>query len=158
MTDFLLIYCIVCLIFAAGLGLIPAFIAKEKGYSFGLWWFYGWMLFIVAIIHILLIPDKNAPVQPVPPSPQGAPRRCCGRDRQVQGSAGQRRHHTGRIRPKEKAAAGFVVPVSWAGRGQSRPPFLLCADGRHHGLYPPAAAGKSLIPCSPVGMHGHDPL
>lgn len=32
MTDFLLIYFIVCLIFAAGLGLIPAFIAKEKGY------------------------------------------------------------------------------------------------------------------------------
>lgn len=72
MTDFLLIYFIVCLIFAAGLGLIPAFIAKEKGYSFGLWWFYGWMLFIVAIIHILLIPDKNAPVQPVPP-PRKAP-------------------------------------------------------------------------------------
>ena len=48
MTDFLLIYCIV------------------------LWWFYGWMLFIVAIIHILLIPDKNAPVQPVP-SPRKAP-------------------------------------------------------------------------------------
>lgn len=39
MTDFLLIYCIVCLIFAAGLGLIP---------------------------------DKNAPVQPVPP-PRKAP-------------------------------------------------------------------------------------
>ena len=45
---------------AALLGLIPANIAKEKGYSFGLWWFYGWMLFIVAIIHVHLIPDKNA--------------------------------------------------------------------------------------------------
>lgn len=55
MTDFLLIYCIVCLIFAAGLGLIPAFIAKEKGYSFGLWWFYGWML----LRHIRRIPPGN---------------------------------------------------------------------------------------------------
>ncbi len=44
---------------AAALGLIPANIAKKKGYSFGIWWFYGWMLFIVAIIHVLLIPDKN---------------------------------------------------------------------------------------------------
>lgn len=45
---------------AAGLALIPANIAKQKGYSFGLWWFYGWMLFIVAIIHVSIIPDKNA--------------------------------------------------------------------------------------------------
>lgn len=44
---------------AALLGLIPANIAKEKGYSFGLWWFYGWMLFIVAIIHVQFIPNKN---------------------------------------------------------------------------------------------------
>jgi uncharacterized membrane protein len=44
---------------ASLLGLIPANIAKEKGYSFGLWWFYGWMLFIVAIIHVQFLPDKN---------------------------------------------------------------------------------------------------
>ena len=52
-------YYIFALIIAAGLGLIPANIAKKKGYSFGLWWFYGWMLFIVAIIHVSLIEDKN---------------------------------------------------------------------------------------------------
>lgn len=54
------------LIIAAGLGLIPANIAKKKGYSFGLWWFYGWMLFIVAIIHVQFIPDKNAPQNGAP--------------------------------------------------------------------------------------------
>lgn len=54
------IYWFICLLIAAGLGLIPANIAKNKGYSFGLWWFYGWMLFIVAIIHVQFIPDKNA--------------------------------------------------------------------------------------------------
>lgn len=48
------------LLLAAGLGCIPASIAKNKGYSFGLWWLYGWLLFIVAIIHVSLIPDKNA--------------------------------------------------------------------------------------------------
>ena len=61
------------LVIAAGLGLIPASIAKEKGYSFGLWWFYGWMLFIVAIIHVFIIPDLNAQQSPstnsVPYSP-----------------------------------------------------------------------------------------
>lgn len=52
-------YIIASLVVAAGLGFIPASIAKNKGYSFGLWWFYGWMLFIVAIIHVSLIPDKK---------------------------------------------------------------------------------------------------
>jgi hypothetical protein len=65
-------YLIFVLLFAAGLGLIPAFIAREKGYSFGLWWLYGWMLFIVAIIHVTLIPDKNAPSAP-PPRPKTPP-------------------------------------------------------------------------------------
>ena len=51
----------IILIIAAVLGLIPANIAKRKGHSFGLWWFYGWMLFIVAIIHVQFIEDYNAP-------------------------------------------------------------------------------------------------
>ena len=62
--EFLVAYLIFCLIIAAGLGVIPAYIARDKGYSFGRWWFYGWMLFIVAIIHVCLIPDKNAPQTP----------------------------------------------------------------------------------------------
>ncbi len=60
MDDEILIGCIVSLGIAAGLACIPANIAKKKGYSYGLWWFYGWMLFIVAIIHAAVIPDKNA--------------------------------------------------------------------------------------------------
>lgn len=43
------------------LGLIPAYIAKNKGYNFGLWWFYGFMIWIVAFIHSLCLKDKNAP-------------------------------------------------------------------------------------------------
>lgn len=53
-------YLFCTLAIAALLGLIPANIAKEKGHSFGLWWFYGWMIFIVAIIHVQFIPDKSA--------------------------------------------------------------------------------------------------
>ena len=50
----------VSIIVAAFLGLIPAYIAKNKGHSFGLWWFYGWMLFIVAIIHVQFIEDYSS--------------------------------------------------------------------------------------------------
>ena len=64
-------YYIFILLLAAGLGCIPASIAKNKGYSFGLWWLYGWLLFIVAIIHVSLFPDKNAQQTPSPASPAG---------------------------------------------------------------------------------------
>lgn len=37
------------------IGLIPAFIARKKGKNFLLWWFYGAMLFIVALPHAILI-------------------------------------------------------------------------------------------------------
>jgi hypothetical protein len=48
------------IIVAALIGLIPAAIAKNKGRSFGLWWFYGAMLFIVALPHALFLkPDQD---------------------------------------------------------------------------------------------------
>lgn len=47
------------LFFAAILGLILGFIAKSKGYSFGAWWLYGFLIFIGAIIHVLFIPNKK---------------------------------------------------------------------------------------------------
>lgn len=54
---------IITLILAALLGLIPAKIADDKGYSFVLWWFFGFMLFIVAIVAVMFLKDKNAPEQ-----------------------------------------------------------------------------------------------
>lgn len=47
------------LIITAFLGLIPAFIAQSKGRSFGLWWLYGFLLFIVALIHSLCLSGKR---------------------------------------------------------------------------------------------------
>jgi hypothetical protein len=41
------------------IGLIPAFIARNKGKSFLLWWFYGFMLFIVALPHSLWLKPHN---------------------------------------------------------------------------------------------------
>ena len=40
------------------LGLIPAYIAHNKGRGFFKWWFYGYFLFPIALIHSILI-KKN---------------------------------------------------------------------------------------------------
>ncbi|WP_318386400.1 zinc ribbon domain-containing protein [Enterobacter sp.] len=37
------------------LGIIPALIAQSKGRSFIGWWIYGFLLFIVALVHSLII-------------------------------------------------------------------------------------------------------
>jgi hypothetical protein len=45
------------------IGLIPAFIARNKGKSFALWWFYGAMLFILALPHSLWIKPTGQKVE-----------------------------------------------------------------------------------------------
>lgn len=57
-------------VLAGLLGLIPAFIARDKGRDFGTWWIYGALLFVVALPHALL--TKPAP-PPATPSPGGTP-------------------------------------------------------------------------------------
>lgn len=49
----------ITLVVAALLGLIPASIASRKGRSFGGWWVYGTLLFIVALIHSLVLRDDT---------------------------------------------------------------------------------------------------
>lgn len=49
-------YIILGLIIAAGLAFIPASIAGQKGRSFGAWYFYGLLLWIVAIFHAISLP------------------------------------------------------------------------------------------------------
>lgn len=51
------------LILAILIGLIPAAIAKGKGYSFGLWWFYGAALFIIALPHALIMKSNAKGVE-----------------------------------------------------------------------------------------------
>ncbi len=43
------------LIIAAIIGCIPAYIAQTKGKSFFGWWFYGAMLFILALPHAIFM-------------------------------------------------------------------------------------------------------
>ncbi|MCJ7612948.1 MAG: hypothetical protein MUP19_11875, partial [Candidatus Aminicenantes bacterium] len=49
------------IILASLLGFIPAFIAKKKGHSFGLFWMFGFFFFPIALIAALLM-KKAAPV------------------------------------------------------------------------------------------------
>jgi hypothetical protein len=49
------------LIVAILIGLIPAVIARNKGESFALWWFFGAALFIVALpMALIMKPDQEA--------------------------------------------------------------------------------------------------
>ena len=44
-------------------GLIPALIADKKGYSFWLWWLFGFLLFIIALPCALLIGPNDEAVE-----------------------------------------------------------------------------------------------
>ena len=51
------------LVIGALLGLLPASIAKSKGYGFGTWWLYGSALFIVALPHALIMKLNQAGIE-----------------------------------------------------------------------------------------------
>ncbi|PLR48623.1 zinc ribbon domain-containing protein [Chimaeribacter arupi] len=48
---------------AAVLGIIPALIAQSKGRSFVAWWFYGFLLFIIALVHSIVIKKDNKVIE-----------------------------------------------------------------------------------------------
>ena len=49
-------YVIAVLLF---LGLLPAFLARQKGHSFLVWWLYGAVLFIIALPHAMVVRPRN---------------------------------------------------------------------------------------------------
>jgi len=53
--DGILLYLSVSLVLAV----IPASIARNKGYHFGLWWFFAWLLWPAAFICVMVIHDKR---------------------------------------------------------------------------------------------------
>ncbi|MDR1307223.1 MAG: hypothetical protein LBK74_06595 [Treponema sp.] len=55
---------ILSFILAASLALIPASIAKSKGRDFVKWYLYGFLIFIVALIHSLLLEDDSTNDEP----------------------------------------------------------------------------------------------
>lgn len=51
------------LVLAALIGLIPANIAKNKGYSFANWWIYGTLIFIIAFPHSLALRPNSKGIE-----------------------------------------------------------------------------------------------
>lgn len=54
------------LVFASILGCIPGAIAQSKGRDFLPWFIYGFLIFIVALIHSLVLQPKGAAVTAAP--------------------------------------------------------------------------------------------
>ncbi len=50
-------YIFLGLVFYALIAIVPAKVAERKGKSFGLWYLYGFALWIIAIIHALSLPE-----------------------------------------------------------------------------------------------------
>ena len=59
MDELIVVYLIATIVYIL-LAFIPASIAEGKGKSKGAWWFYGFMLFPIALIHSLLLKDERA--------------------------------------------------------------------------------------------------
>lgn len=43
-------------------GLVPAFVAKDKGKRFIFWWLYGAVLFFIALPHALILPERTTDI------------------------------------------------------------------------------------------------
>lgn len=72
---------LISLIGLAFIALLPATIASGKGRNFALWWIYGVLLWIVALIHsILLKPIRTCPycAEAIKPEAKACPH--CQRD------------------------------------------------------------------------------
>jgi uncharacterized protein (DUF983 family) len=52
-------FAVLYLVIIAGLAFIPAYIAAKKGRNFGLWYIYGFFLWLIALIHSLCIRNEH---------------------------------------------------------------------------------------------------
>lgn len=57
-----LAYILILIAFYVGLGWIVGSIAESKGRPFAGWWLYGTLVFIVAIVHVLVVPPVGEAV------------------------------------------------------------------------------------------------
>lgn len=68
---------IITLLIAVGLAFIPATMARNKGYSYGGFWAFGFFFFLIALIVAACLTDKNQYVRRdevgYPPPPQYTP-------------------------------------------------------------------------------------
>ena len=64
--DYIMIFLLLFfkLAISVALGFIPAYLARKKGYSYGLFWLFGFFLFLPALIVACCIEDKTKPKPP----------------------------------------------------------------------------------------------
>jgi len=58
--DYYVIIVLIAILVDAGLAFLPASIAQRKGRNFFKWWFYGFLIWIVAIFHAISLPEIQA--------------------------------------------------------------------------------------------------
>lgn len=131
-------------ILAVLLGLIPAFIASKKGRNFFLWWFYGVMLFIVALpMAILMKPIEDAD----PPRMRRCPR--CGG--QIQADATTCEHCNSELVPLPGSKKG-KQPLKQAKEKNQVPAWLVLVAFACVGIFIWIIAG---VGNSPLGMSSY---
>lgn len=69
LSTYMIIIVVISLGVAVGLAFIPAALARNKGYSYGAFWVFGFFLFLPALITVLCLQDKNAPAYYPPQQP-----------------------------------------------------------------------------------------
>lgn len=63
----IIVYILTALAFQLGMAILVAWLAGRKNRNAGLWFFYGFFLHVIALLHVLLVPKKR--VKKVAPSP-----------------------------------------------------------------------------------------
>lgn len=59
LNDFIVRFLVAVLISGLFAGWMPAYIASKKGRAFRVWWVYGTLVYVIALLHSLLIDSKQ---------------------------------------------------------------------------------------------------
>lgn len=69
----IIVYVLTALAFQLGMAILVAWLAGRKNRNAGLWFFYGFIFSLIALLYVLLVPKKRVtevvlpPVKPVVP-------------------------------------------------------------------------------------------
>ena len=64
----IIVHVLLALAFQFGMAILVAWVAGKKNRDAGLWFFYGFFLHVIALLHVLLVPKKKAKMATPPPA------------------------------------------------------------------------------------------